>query len=45
VPMGLGADGLPVSLQVLGPRCSDGRVLAAAHTIERVLGFTTRRPS
>jgi Asp-tRNA(Asn)/Glu-tRNA(Gln) amidotransferase A subunit family amidase len=45
VPMGLGADGLPVSLQVLGPRCSDGRVLAAAQTIERVLGNASRRPS
>ena len=45
LPMGVGADGLPVSLQVLGPRCSDGRVLAAAQTIERVLGFDARPPA
>jgi Asp-tRNA(Asn)/Glu-tRNA(Gln) amidotransferase A subunit family amidase len=42
LPMGLGDDGLPVSLQVLGGRCDDARVLAAAETIEQVLGFAAR---
>jgi Asp-tRNA(Asn)/Glu-tRNA(Gln) amidotransferase A subunit family amidase len=39
LPMGLGDDGLPVSLHVLGQRCDDALVLAAAHTIEQVIGF------
>jgi Asp-tRNA(Asn)/Glu-tRNA(Gln) amidotransferase A subunit family amidase len=39
VPMGLGDDGLPVALQLLGPRGTDGAVLAAAETIEAVLEF------
>ena len=42
LPMGLGDDGLPVSLQVLGARCDDARVLAAAHTIEQVIGVGAR---
>ena len=42
VPIGLGDDGLPVSLQVLGPRGSDGAVLAAAETIERLVEFSAR---
>jgi Asp-tRNA(Asn)/Glu-tRNA(Gln) amidotransferase A subunit family amidase len=39
LPAGLGADGLPVSLQVEGPRRHDGTVLAVAEAIEQVLGF------
>jgi Asp-tRNA(Asn)/Glu-tRNA(Gln) amidotransferase A subunit family amidase len=39
LPIGLGDDGLPVSLQVLGRRCVDGHVLAAAQAIEQVIGF------
>ena len=42
VPIGLGDDGLPVSLQVLGPRGSDGAVLAAAEAIERLVEFSAR---
>ena len=42
VPIGLGDDGLPVSLQVLGPRRSDGAVLAAAEAVERLVDFTAR---
>ena len=42
VPIGLGDDGLPVSLQVLGPRGSDGAVLAAAEAIERLVDFSAR---
>jgi Asp-tRNA(Asn)/Glu-tRNA(Gln) amidotransferase A subunit family amidase len=37
VPIGLGDDGLPVSMHVLGQRCDDGRVLAAAETIEQLI--------
>jgi Asp-tRNA(Asn)/Glu-tRNA(Gln) amidotransferase A subunit family amidase len=44
LPMGLGRDGLPVSLQIEGPRRSDGQVLAVAEAIERVLGFVAQPP-
>ena len=37
IPMGLGDEGLPVSLQITGPRGADGAVLAAAGLIEEVL--------
>jgi Asp-tRNA(Asn)/Glu-tRNA(Gln) amidotransferase A subunit family amidase len=42
IPIGLGDDGLPISMQVLGSRLDDGRVLAAAETIEALIGFTAR---
>ncbi|MEO8687644.1 MAG: amidase [Solirubrobacteraceae bacterium] len=42
VPIGLGDDGLPVSMQVLGPRGSDGAVLAAAEAVERLVDFSAR---
>jgi Asp-tRNA(Asn)/Glu-tRNA(Gln) amidotransferase A subunit family amidase len=42
LPMGLGDDGLPVSLQLLGARCNDAAVLAAAETLETILGFDAR---
>ena len=45
LPIGLGDDGLPVSVQVLGPRAGDGAVLAAAEVIERVVGFDARPPA
>jgi Asp-tRNA(Asn)/Glu-tRNA(Gln) amidotransferase A subunit family amidase len=44
LPMGLGDDGLPVSMQVLGRRCADDHVLAAAQLIESVLGFDAYPP-
>jgi Asp-tRNA(Asn)/Glu-tRNA(Gln) amidotransferase A subunit family amidase len=44
VPVGLGADGLPVAAQVLGPRGADGVVLAVAEVVERVSGFARLRP-
>jgi len=34
VPMGFGSDGLPLSLQIVGPEWSDGRILAIAHAYE-----------
>lgn len=45
LPIGLGDDGLPVSIHVLGRRCDDGLVLAAAQTIEQVIGFDARPPA
>ena len=45
VPIGLGDDGLPVSMQVLGRAGSDGAVLAAAEAIERLVDFEPRRPA
>ena len=44
LPMGLGDEGLPLSLQVLGARAHDGAVLATAELIEAVLGFDARPP-
>ena len=40
MPIGTGDDGLPVALQVLGPRGADAAVLAAAETVERLVAFT-----
>jgi Asp-tRNA(Asn)/Glu-tRNA(Gln) amidotransferase A subunit family amidase len=37
VPAGRSAEGLPVGVQVVGPRGADGRVLAVAELIEREL--------
>jgi Asp-tRNA(Asn)/Glu-tRNA(Gln) amidotransferase A subunit family amidase len=37
VPMGVGDDGLPVALQLLGPRGADGAVLAVAEAVEKCL--------
>jgi Asp-tRNA(Asn)/Glu-tRNA(Gln) amidotransferase A subunit family amidase len=39
VPTGLSSDGLPVGLQVMGPRWSDLRTLAVASRIEALSGF------
>jgi Asp-tRNA(Asn)/Glu-tRNA(Gln) amidotransferase A subunit family amidase len=44
LPMGLGDDGLPVGLHVLGLPGHDGAVLAAAETIEGLLGLDLRPP-
>ena len=39
LPMGRGDDGLPVALQLQGPRGSDGPVLAVAEALERSLNL------
>jgi len=44
VPIGLGDDGLPVSMQVLGPRQADGDVLRVAELVERLVGRLSRPP-
>jgi amidase len=38
VPAGLAADGMPVGVQIIGPRAGDSRTLAIAQTIEDELG-------
>jgi len=42
IPNGL-ADDLPTGLQIAGPAFSEGRILDAAHALERVIGFDTTR--
>jgi Asp-tRNA(Asn)/Glu-tRNA(Gln) amidotransferase A subunit family amidase len=42
VPTGLSADGLPLGLQVMGPRWSDLRTLAVAARHEALTGFEPR---
>jgi Asp-tRNA(Asn)/Glu-tRNA(Gln) amidotransferase A subunit family amidase len=44
VPTGLDADGLPLGMQVMGPRCSDARVLAVAAAYERLAPWVGRSP-
>jgi aspartyl-tRNA(Asn)/glutamyl-tRNA(Gln) amidotransferase subunit A len=44
VPCGLTPDGLPVGLQIVGPRHADGRVLAAAHAFQQATTHHLRRP-
>ena len=42
IPCGAGRDGLPVGLQIVGPRNADERVLRAAAAIEEALGPAAR---
>jgi aspartyl-tRNA(Asn)/glutamyl-tRNA(Gln) amidotransferase subunit A len=44
VPCGFTAAGLPIGLQIVGPRHTDARVLRAARAYERATGWTTRTP-
>ena len=39
LPMGIGDEGLPLSLQILGPIGSDYEVLRVAEEIERLIGW------
>jgi aspartyl-tRNA(Asn)/glutamyl-tRNA(Gln) amidotransferase subunit A len=43
VPCGF-AEGLPVGLQIVGPRHADNAVLAAAHAYQQATDWHTRRP-
>jgi aspartyl-tRNA(Asn)/glutamyl-tRNA(Gln) amidotransferase subunit A len=45
VPCGFSAAGLPVGVQVVGPRHADGQVLAACAAIEAALPWRDRWPS
>ncbi|WP_219412893.1 amidase [Pseudonocardia nigra] len=40
-----GADGLPVGLQIVGPRHADDAVLAAAHAFQQATDWHLRRPA
>ena len=44
VPCGWSSTGLPIGLQVVGPRYADDRVLAACAAYERVAPWAFRRP-
>jgi aspartyl-tRNA(Asn)/glutamyl-tRNA(Gln) amidotransferase subunit A len=45
LPMGFDAEGLPLSLQIVGPEWSEARVLAVAHAYEEATPeIRTRRP-
>jgi Asp-tRNA(Asn)/Glu-tRNA(Gln) amidotransferase A subunit family amidase len=42
IPAGKGPAGLPLGLQVVGPRSADGRVLSVAHWCDERIGWTRR---
>jgi len=42
IPAGLAAGGLPVGMQIVGPRFSEALVLRAAHAFEQAAPFTAR---
>jgi aspartyl-tRNA(Asn)/glutamyl-tRNA(Gln) amidotransferase subunit A len=44
VPCGFSKDGLPIGLQIVGPRFSEGRVLAAAAAFEAAQPWADRLP-
>ncbi len=44
VPAGWASDGLPVGLQIVGPRFAEGRVLRAAAAFEEAQPWADRRP-
>ena len=44
VPCGFTAAGLPVGLQIVGPRHADARVLVAAHAFQQATDWHLRRP-
>ena len=44
LPMGFDVEGLPLSLQIVGPEWSEGRILAIAHAYEEVTSTARRRP-
>jgi aspartyl-tRNA(Asn)/glutamyl-tRNA(Gln) amidotransferase subunit A len=44
VPAGLAPGGLPVGLQIVGPRLSEARLLAAAHALERAQPWARLAP-
>jgi aspartyl-tRNA(Asn)/glutamyl-tRNA(Gln) amidotransferase subunit A len=44
VPCGFTSDGLPIGLQIVGPRHADALVLRAARAYEKATGWAIRRP-
>jgi aspartyl-tRNA(Asn)/glutamyl-tRNA(Gln) amidotransferase subunit A len=45
VPIGSTADGLPIGLQIMGPRFHDARCLAAAAAVEAVMPWPLLAPA
>jgi len=45
IPCGFTRDGMPVGLQIAGPRFAESRVLALAHGYQQATEWHTRRPS
>ncbi|MBA2561219.1 MAG: hypothetical protein H0V07_15290 [Propionibacteriales bacterium] len=45
VPAGFGADGMPVGLQVMGPRWADARTLRAAAAFEQAMPWQGFQPA
>lgn len=44
VPAGFTSEGLPVGIQISGPRGSEARILALAHAYEQAAGWSRRHP-
>ena len=44
IPCGYSRDGLPIGLQIAGPRFAEGRVLALAHAYQQATDWHLRRP-
>jgi aspartyl-tRNA(Asn)/glutamyl-tRNA(Gln) amidotransferase subunit A len=44
VPCGFTRAGLPIGLQIIGPRLGETPVLALAHAYERAAGWSRREP-
>lgn len=45
VPAGFGADGLPMGMQVFGPRGDDGRILSIGAAYHAATGWPQKRPA
>jgi aspartyl-tRNA(Asn)/glutamyl-tRNA(Gln) amidotransferase subunit A len=44
MPVGVGARGRPVGMQLIGPRLAEGPLLAVAHQFQQVTDWHQRRP-
>jgi aspartyl-tRNA(Asn)/glutamyl-tRNA(Gln) amidotransferase subunit A len=44
IPCGFTRDGMPIGLQIAGPRFGESHVLALAHAYQQVTDWHTRRP-
>lgn len=45
IPCGFTREGLPIGVQITGPRFAESRVLALAHAYQQVTDWHTRRPA
>jgi aspartyl-tRNA(Asn)/glutamyl-tRNA(Gln) amidotransferase subunit A len=44
IPCGFSKEGLPIGMMIVGPRFSEGKVLALANAYEKITEWHTRRP-